>query len=71
MLSAIERGAIEPAALGHKRKEWKLAGCRTPVVGVTGPRGAGQPTGAGVRSALRPLQPRHAVVTLPHSWRPP
>ncbi len=42
MLSAIERGAIEPAALEHKRKEWKLAGGRTPVIGITGTGGAGK-----------------------------
>ena len=42
MLSAIERSAIDANTLETKRKEWKLAGRRTPVIGITGTGGAGK-----------------------------
>ncbi len=42
MLSAIEEGAIDDAELAHLRKEWQLAGGKTPVVGITGTGGAGK-----------------------------
>ncbi len=42
MLSAIEEGALSEAELARLRKEWQLAGGRTPVVGITGTGGAGK-----------------------------
>jgi methylmalonyl-CoA mutase len=42
MISAIEEGVISSAELEHKRKEWKLAGSRVPVIGITGTGGAGK-----------------------------
>ncbi len=47
MLSAIEAsstgaGALDESELAHLRKEWQLAGGRTPVVGITGTGGAGK-----------------------------
>jgi methylmalonyl-CoA mutase len=42
MLSAIEDGALEEAELAHLRKQWQLAGGKTPVVGITGTGGAGK-----------------------------
>ena len=42
MLSAIEEGAIDESELAHLRKEWQLAGGKTPVVGITGTGGAGK-----------------------------
>ncbi|WP_460832714.1 methylmalonyl-CoA mutase family protein [Lysobacter humi (ex Lee et al. 2017)] len=42
MLSAIEEGALDEAQLAHLRKQWQLAGSRTPVVGITGTGGAGK-----------------------------
>ncbi len=42
MLSAIEEGALEEAELAHLRKQWQLAGGKTPVVGITGTGGAGK-----------------------------
>ena len=42
MLSAIEESALEDAELAHLRKEWQLAGGKTPVVGITGTGGAGK-----------------------------
>ena len=42
MLSAIEEGALPEAELARLRKEWQLAGGRTPVVGITGTGGAGK-----------------------------
>jgi len=42
MLSAIEEGALDESELAHLRKEWQLAGGRTPVVGITGTGGAGK-----------------------------
>ena len=42
MLSAIEESALEDAELAQLRKEWQLAGGRTPVVGITGTGGAGK-----------------------------
>ncbi len=42
MLSAIEEGALEESELAHLRKEWQLAGGKTPVVGITGTGGAGK-----------------------------
>src|SRR5688572_23157663 len=40
MLSAIEEQALDEAELAHLRKEWQLAGGKTPVVGITGTGGA-------------------------------
>ena len=42
MLSAIEEGALDESELVHLRKEWQLAGGKTPVVGITGTGGAGK-----------------------------
>ncbi|HEX4854622.1 methylmalonyl-CoA mutase family protein, partial [Arenimonas sp.] len=42
MLSAIEAGSIEEAQLATLRKEWQLAGGKTPVIGLTGTGGAGK-----------------------------
>ncbi len=42
MLSAIEQGRLDAAGLERLRKQWKLAGAHTPVVGVTGTGGAGK-----------------------------
>ena len=42
MLSAIEESALDESELAHLRKEWQLAGGRTPVVGITGTGGAGK-----------------------------
>ena len=42
MLSAIEEGALSANELELKRKQWKLAGAKTPVLGITGTGGAGK-----------------------------
>jgi len=42
MLSVIEDGALDDADLVRLRKEWQLAGGKTPVVGITGTGGAGK-----------------------------
>ena len=42
LLSALEEGLLDGPELEHRRKEWKLAGGRTPVVGITGTGGAGK-----------------------------
>ncbi len=42
MLSAIEETALEEAELVHLRKQWQLAGSKTPVIGITGTGGAGK-----------------------------
>src|SRR5690348_9459888 len=42
MLSAIEEGKLPAADLDHLRKQWKLAGKATPVLGLTGTGGAGK-----------------------------
>jgi len=42
MLSAIEEGKLGDAELDHQRKQWKLAGKHTPVLGLTGTGGAGK-----------------------------
>jgi methylmalonyl-CoA mutase len=42
MLSAIEESALEESELVHLRKQWQLAGGKTPVVGITGTGGAGK-----------------------------
>ncbi len=42
MMSAIEEGALDESDLAHLRKEWQLAGGKTPVVGITGTGGAGK-----------------------------
>ena len=42
MLSAIEEGLLDEAQLAHLRKQWQLAGGKTPVVGITGTGGAGK-----------------------------
>jgi methylmalonyl-CoA mutase len=42
MLSAIEEGVMPEAELDHLRKQWKMAGKQTPVLGVTGTGGAGK-----------------------------
>jgi len=41
-LSAIEEGVFDDAQLAHLRKQWTLAGGKTPVVGITGTGGAGK-----------------------------
>ncbi|QYR53958.1 methylmalonyl-CoA mutase family protein [Lysobacter soyae] len=42
MLSAIEDGLVSEGDLTRLRKEWQLAGGKTPVVGITGTGGAGK-----------------------------
>ncbi|CAM5475035.1 methylmalonyl-CoA mutase family protein [Rhodanobacter lindaniclasticus] len=42
MLSAIEEGKLGATDLEHLRKQWKLAGKATPVLGLTGTGGAGK-----------------------------
>ncbi|KFN41048.1 methylmalonyl-CoA mutase family protein [Arenimonas oryziterrae] len=42
MLTAIEEGLIEENELATLRKEWQLAGGKTPIVGLTGTGGAGK-----------------------------
>jgi methylmalonyl-CoA mutase len=42
MLTAIEQGVFDEAELSRLRKEWQLAGGKTPVVGITGTGGAGK-----------------------------
>ncbi|WP_266181324.1 methylmalonyl-CoA mutase family protein [Dyella humicola] len=42
MLSAIEESELPEAELEHLRKQWKMAGKQTPVLGVTGTGGAGK-----------------------------
>ncbi|WP_109125493.1 methylmalonyl-CoA mutase family protein [Dyella sp. C11] len=42
VLSALEEGEISEAELDHLRKQWKMAGKQTPVLGVTGTGGAGK-----------------------------
>jgi methylmalonyl-CoA mutase len=42
MLSAIEEGKLGDTELEHQRKQWKLAGKHTPVLGLTGTGGAGK-----------------------------
>src|SRR5215469_3079339 len=42
MLSALEEGSFGEAELAKLRKEWELAGKKTPVIGVTGTGGAGK-----------------------------
>jgi methylmalonyl-CoA mutase len=42
MLSAIEDGVLSDAELSALRKEWDIAGKKTPVIGVTGTGGAGK-----------------------------
>ncbi|HEY0661632.1 MAG TPA: cobalamin-dependent protein, partial [Lysobacter sp.] len=41
-LSAIEEGLLDETQLAHLRKQWQLAGGKTPVVGITGTGGAGK-----------------------------
>ncbi|AXQ28895.1 methylmalonyl-CoA mutase [Solimonas sp. K1W22B-7] len=42
MLSTIEEGLLGEPELAKLRKEWQLAGTRTPVIGFTGTGGAGK-----------------------------
>ncbi|HET7924495.1 MAG TPA: methylmalonyl-CoA mutase family protein, partial [Rhodanobacteraceae bacterium] len=42
MLSVIEDGSLDENELARLRKEWHLAGGKTPVVGITGTGGAGK-----------------------------
>jgi methylmalonyl-CoA mutase len=42
MLSVIEDGSLDESELARLRKEWQLAGGKTPVVGITGTGGAGK-----------------------------
>ncbi|WP_201315102.1 methylmalonyl-CoA mutase family protein [Dyella sp. EPa41] len=42
VLSALEEGDMPEAELEHLRKQWKMAGKQTPVLGVTGTGGAGK-----------------------------
>ncbi|MGQ4583324.1 methylmalonyl-CoA mutase family protein [Lysobacter sp. F60174L2] len=42
MLSAIEEGHFDEHELSKLRKEWQLAGGKTPVIGITGTGGAGK-----------------------------
>ena len=42
MLSVIEDGSLDETELARLRKEWQLAGGKTPVIGITGTGGAGK-----------------------------
>ena len=42
VLSALEDGDYGDAELSRLRKEWQLAGGKTPVIGITGTGGAGK-----------------------------
>ena len=42
MLTAIEEGVLDETELARLRKEWQLAGGKTPVLGLTGTGGAGK-----------------------------
>ncbi|RAO77511.1 methylmalonyl-CoA mutase family protein [Dyella jiangningensis] len=42
VLSSLEEGELQEAELEHLRKQWKMAGKQTPVLGVTGTGGAGK-----------------------------
>ena len=42
MLSRLEDGAFGETELAHLRRQWQLAGGRTPVIGITGTGGAGK-----------------------------
>ncbi|MCW4454759.1 methylmalonyl-CoA mutase family protein [Flavobacterium sp. MXW15] len=42
VLSRLEDGTYGEAELAHLRKQWQLAGGKTPVVGITGTGGAGK-----------------------------
>ncbi len=42
VLSAIEDGVYSESELAHLRKQWQLAGGKTPVIGITGTGGAGK-----------------------------
>ncbi|WP_240600617.1 methylmalonyl-CoA mutase family protein [Solilutibacter silvestris] len=42
VLSAIEDGQLGESELAHLRKQWQLAGGKTPVIGITGTGGAGK-----------------------------
>src|SRR5688572_6057204 len=42
MLSSIEEGLLDESELAHLRKQWQLAGSKTPVIGITGTGGAGK-----------------------------
>ncbi|MEP6897517.1 MAG: methylmalonyl-CoA mutase family protein, partial [Rhodanobacter sp.] len=42
MLTTIEEGRLGDTELEHLRKQWKLAGMQTPVLGLTGTGGAGK-----------------------------
>src|SRR4051794_24348035 len=42
MLTAIEESMFDEADLARMRKEWQLAGGKTPVIGITGTGGAGK-----------------------------
>jgi len=42
MLSALEDGVLGEAELEKLRKEWKIAGGKVPVIGITGTGGAGK-----------------------------
>src|ERR1700742_3702601 len=42
MLTTIEEGALDDSELARLRKEWQLAGGKTPVIGITGTGGAGK-----------------------------
>ena len=42
MISAIEEGVLDEAALERLRKEWQVAAGQAPVIGITGTGGAGK-----------------------------
>ncbi|MGD9603356.1 MAG: methylmalonyl-CoA mutase family protein [Gammaproteobacteria bacterium] len=42
MLSALEDGTLGDAQLDKLRKEWRMAGAKVPVIGITGTGGAGK-----------------------------
>ncbi|MBS0555913.1 MAG: methylmalonyl-CoA mutase family protein [Proteobacteria bacterium] len=42
MLTAIEEGVLDETEMTRLRREWQLAGGKTPVIGITGTGGAGK-----------------------------
>ncbi len=42
MISAIEEGVLDDAAISRLRKEWQVAAGKAPVIGITGTGGAGK-----------------------------
>jgi hypothetical protein len=77
VLSAIEDGDYADAELSRLRKEWQLAGGKTPVIGITGTGGAGKSsvTDELLNRFLASFPKMHIAVISgrshppPHRWR--